>query len=413
MTDLAIFKAVCDDAHCTGCLACVNACHKGAIRKGTNEEGFIRPVLHESLCIDCGRCLKVCPTLHPLKHNVEQVRFPSAYACWSLQNTVRRKSSSGGLFTELSKAVLSQGGSVYGAILDKNIVCVLSSSENENGIDKFRGSKYIQCDIGENRLAEIKKLLIKGSLVLFSGTPCQVAGLKTFLGIDYDNLITVDFLCHGVPSPKLFQRYVKYLEDTYHARIVNFCFRDKRTSWRTFNFKVLFDNEKEVCISRLKDPYCNIFLRDYALQKSCYSCQYTRIHRDSDITMADYWLDCRGKEGSKLPDDDKGISLCLVNTVKGEKLFESVSDNLSRYPLDMELVRDRYKYLHTPTSEPSGRKNFWADFNRMEFKMLASKYGYPNKISIADSIVMRFGRNKWNRLLIKVLYKIQYVFSKL
>lgn len=411
MSDLFIRKAICDDEHCTGCLACVNTCSHNAITKGENEEGFIRPVPKEDLCVNCGKCLNVCPVLHPL--NVANHKFAqTAYACWSQSSVIRKESSSGGLFPELAEAVLSQGGIVYGAKLDENIRCVLSSSDVEGGIDKFKGSKYVQCDIGANRLTEIKKLLAKGTLVLFSGTPCQVAGLKNFLRKDYENLITVDFLCHGVPSPQLFQAYIKYLETVNHAPITGFKFRDKQTSWRTFNFKIMFNNGKTACISRLKDSFYQIFLRDYALQMSCYNCRYTKPNRDSDITMADYWMDCRGAEGKRVSDDDKGMSLCLINTAKGKELFEIIKDRLVYYPLEVKLVRERYKYLHSPTPIPSNRKDFWLDFNKSGFDLVAEKYGYPSKMSLADKIVIKFGQNKWNELLIRILRKIQYILNK-
>lgn len=411
MNELFIRKAICDDEYCTGCLACVNTCSHNAISKGEDKEGFYRPVLNEDLCVNCGRCLNVCPALHPLK-KAENNIVQAAYACWSKSAVIRKESSSGGLFSELAESVLSQGGIVYGAKLDENIRCVLSSSTAEGGIEKFKGSKYVQCDIGANRLAEIKKFLVKGILVLFSGTPCQVAGLKKFLKKDYENLITVDFLCHGVPSPQLFQAYIKYLENANHAKITNFNFRDKQTSWRTFNFKITFNNGKTICISRLKNSFYQIFLRDYALQKSCYNCLYARPNRNSDITMADYWIDCRGTEGKRISDDDKGMSLCLINTSKGKELFKRINDRLAYYPLDIKLVRERYKYLQSPTPMPSNREEFWVDFNQSGFNLLMKKYGYPSKISLADMIIMKFGQNKWNKLLIRFLRKIQYIFNK-
>lgn len=410
MNELFIRKAICDDEHCTGCMACVNTCSHNAISKGENEEGFYRPVLNEDLCVNCGKCLNVCPALHPLKKTESNIL--QAYACWSKSAVIRKESSSGGLFSELAGSVLSQGGIVYGAKLDENIKCVLSSSDASLGIGQFRGSKYVQCDIGTTRLAEIKNLLVKGTLVLFSGTPCQVTGLKSFLKKDYENLITVDFLCHGVPSPQLFQAYIKYLENANHAKITNFNFRDKQTSWRTFNFKITFNNGETICISRLKNSFYQIFLRDYALQKSCYNCLYTRPNRNSDITMGDYWIDCRGTEGKRISDDDKGMSLCLINTAKGKDLFKRINDRLAYHPLDIKLVRERYKYLQSPTPMPSNREEFWMDFNQSGFNLLVKKYGYPSKISLADMIIMKFGQNKWNKLLIRSLRKIQYIFNK-
>lgn len=407
MTEKLCDKAICSDYSCTGCMACVNSCRHGAIIECQNDKGFYRPTIVEDKCVNCGACVNVCPTLHPLPVNNYKHQ---AWCCVNKSMSIRMDSSSGGLFSAIAEYVLAKGGVVYGAMFDECVVCVISNSEDQHGIDKFRGSKYVQARIGSNIFLEIKRRLAKGQLVMYTGTPCQIAGLKGYLKKEYDNLLTVDFLCHGVPSPLVHKDYVKYREGINKSPITLLKHRDKHKSWRIFNFLIKYGNGDEQVIFRTDDPFYQIFLRDYSVQETCFNCLYTKAERGSDITMADYW----SKIGKRqLHDDDNGISLILLNSDKAVKIFNSIRRNLGCQELDFEAVRQKYPYLRKPTAKPALWDNFWMDMNLLAFNEILNKYGYPARKSLADKVIMRFGKTKWNALLLRILWKYDYIMRKL
>ena len=205
-------QVLCDDENCTGCFACVNTCNHGAIVASVNEKGFYRPKIQAEQCVNCGLCSNICPAFSRY-NNTDFIQ--NAYVCKNNSDELRRKSSSGALFSAFADTIISRGGCVYGVKMDKTIVAIFSSSDTEKGIDKFRGSKYVQAYVGYI-FKDILKNLHNGRLVLFTGTPCQVAGLRSFLKKDYPNLYTLDFLCHGVPSPKTFSTYISEIELDEH-----------------------------------------------------------------------------------------------------------------------------------------------------------------------------------------------------
>lgn len=312
-----------------------------------DEEGFLYPQVDETLCIDCGLCEKVCPVL-----NQDERRTPiSCYAAVNPDMVIRKKSSSGGVFTMLAENVIDDGGVVFGAAWDERWRVVHKYTETKEALAAFRGSIYIQSIIGDS-YKQAEQFLKTGRQVLFSGTPCQIAGLRKFLRKDYDNLFTVDFICHGVPSPGVFRWYLqeeinKYIDrkgekksvsfSPIHSipkgdillpdglRIVDIRFRDKREGWKKFSFALTLagssadGKQNSVSLSNTlhEHPFLKGFLNNYYLRPSCHRCPSKQFKSGSDITLADYW----GYQNDIIKDDDTGISAILVSSEKGLNAF--------------------------------------------------------------------------------------------
>ena len=301
-----------DKHNCCGCSACVQACPKQCITMQQDAEGFLYPQVETSGCIDCGLCEKVCPFLHPY-----EPRIPiHSYAAINNDEQVRMESSSGGIFTLLAEQIIGDGGAVFGARFDEKWQVTIDQTETADGLAAFRGSKYVQARVGDT-YAKCAKFLKAGRKVLYSGTPCQIAGLKHYLRKEYDNLLTVDFVCHGVPSPKVWAKYLHEQVGTVNVQRVSM--RDKQhEGWKRYNFVLDYQNEgKMISISswHQKNDYMNAFLRDMILRPSCYACKAKECRSHSDITIADFW----GIQNIRPQmDDDKGTGLVLIHTVKGK-----------------------------------------------------------------------------------------------
>lgn len=302
-----------DKCNCCGCTGCVNVCPKACISMSEDKEGFLYPVVDSVKCIDCGLCEKVCPVLHPLKNEAE----PLVYAAINNDESIRMQSSSGGIFTLLAESVIDRGGVVFGVCFDRDWNVVHDYTETKEGLAKFRGSKYVQSNLG-NSFSLVKTFLNSGREVLFSGTPCQVAGLKNYLRKSYSNLLTVDLVCHGVPSPDVWR---KYLQETicrvFGIRnknnavnpgdyITDISFRAKDIGWKKFSFKIKYKDGRTEMMPFYENPYMNTFLLDISLRPSCYSCPAKLHNVQSDMTLADFW----GVNNiNPFIDDDKGCGL--------------------------------------------------------------------------------------------------------
>ncbi|WP_444379929.1 Coenzyme F420 hydrogenase/dehydrogenase, beta subunit C-terminal domain, partial [Prevotella sp.] len=269
-------KNICNIIECTGCMACANVCAHHAIYIKKDEEGFDRPVIDKSLCVDCGLCVKTCPiNHHPDAH--EPVKI---YSGWSSEEDVRTSSSSGGAFTEIARPVLEEGGVVFGCALNDKLQAEHIYVETLEDLKyKLSGSKYVQSRIG-NSYTLAKGFLRQGRKVLFSGTPCQIAGLKNYLRRDYDNLITVDLICHGVPSPMLFEDYKTFMQKHENMKLTKVSFRCKKSSWIFYNMTLKGHVEKSSALktyvgSYYEDPYIRASQRDYFLRPSCHQCKFT------------------------------------------------------------------------------------------------------------------------------------------
>lgn len=370
---------------CCGCRACAAVCPCNAITMNSDNEGFLYPVVDEAVCVDCNKCVSSCPVINSPEKPSEN---PSAYWAINSDEKMRVESSSGGVFTVLAEKTINNGGIVFGAAMSDDCRSVRHISvDNIDELHKLRGSKYVQSDIGDS-YNRVKEYLDNGKEILFSGTPCQVEGLLGFLGKDYENLICIDLICHGVPSPKVWEKYIQYVEDTVTSRMESVSFRSKRYGWHKYSVLFSFENKKENINTLNDDLFMKAFLRDICLRPSCYSCKFKKLNRQSDITLADFW----GVE-RLLPeiDDDKGVSLVIVHSAKGESLLKSVEQRLKSGKTDLDSA---LKYNTSMLNSVKAHKNrglFFEKMDDVEFSELVSKYA---NISLYSRIRGKLGRIK-------------------
>ena len=310
--------SISEKQNCSGCHACASICPKDCISITADSEGFWYPCVDKSKCIDCGLCEKACSIINPLSSKSN----PDAYACYNKDDEIRMQSSSGGVFTLFAEYVIQQGGVLFGAVFDDDFNVIHSFIGKEQDLYKFRCSKYVQSKIG-GTYSQAKDFLEHGKKVLFTGTPCQIAGLKAYLSKDYVNLICQDIICHGVPSPKVWGKYLSECEKRQQSSAKHIDFRNKQDGWQNYKLSISFKNG--ITYMKPKNSYIMAFLNNISLRPSCYACEFKTLNRLSDITLADFW-------GIKsiMPEmfDDKGVSLVLINSDKGEAVFKAISDKL-------------------------------------------------------------------------------------
>lgn len=335
-----------DKVNCCGCAACVQKCPKQSISLHEDNEGFLYPVVNEETCIDCGLCDKVCPVL-----SQDKPKKPlKVYAAINKNEVIRSQSSSGGIFTLLAEEIIKAQGVVFGARFDENWEVRHDFTETIEGIAAFRGSKYVQSQIGNN-FQKVESFLKKGRKVLFCGTPCQIAGLKRFLRKEYDNLFTVDFICHGVPSPGVWRKYLKekikeeFGSHCEEGKVINISFRDKSISWEKYSFVLDFvHNGTKIRVQeeKFKNLYLRGFLADLYLRPSCHQCPTKELKSGSDITIADFW-----KIENVLPAfySSKGVSCLIVNSNNGNNLLMNVKSLMDYKETEFDLVVNYNKAL--------------------------------------------------------------------
>lgn len=375
---------------CCGCTACKNVCPKKCIEMEADEEGFKYPKINEDLCVNCGKCVSVCPINERKLNDIKNV-----YASINKDSNIRSKSSSGGTFYELCKVIINDDGVVFGCAWDENLVARHMMIDNIIDIQKLCGSKYVQSDLS-NVFQQVKEQLSKGKKVLFSGTPCQVAGLKNFLGKEYDSLILVDVLCHGVPSPKLFEEYIKTKEKECASKVIDINLRDKTKSWHRLHTLLEFENGKEVSVFSGYDTYMSLFLNNISLRPSCYECKFASPARAGDISLGDFWG--VGKTYYEM-DDNKGTSLVLINTNKGKSLWKQLDKNFNFIESNFEVAESGNKVLSTPTVQNTNRNAFYKMFIEQGYDKAADKYAnIPNKPKQLYYNLMRFGLDIYRKL---------------
>lgn len=362
-----------DKHKCCGCAACIQRCPRQCITMQEDSEGFGYPVADPAACIHCGLCEKVCPVLNP-----SETKQPlGVYAAINPNEEIRRGSSSGGIFTLLAEKVIADGGVVFGARFDEHWEVVHDYCDTPDGLAAFRGSKYVQSRIGEC-YRQTETFLKAGRKVLFSGTSCQIAGLHRFLGKEYAGLLTVDIVCHGVPSPSVWREYVTAIHTrpqeiigkntALHSpdknpTITGIAFRDKSAGWRKYRFAVrgTDENEPQDNPERIifretfyENLFMGGFLKDIYLRPSCYACPAKGGKAESDITLGDYW----GIENHHPEmDDDKGTSMVAVHTAKGEEAFRALTckSEISTY----EQALEGNPSMEEPVAEPPLRRYFY------------------------------------------------------
>ena len=349
------------DKHaCCGCSACVQSCPRQCLTMAEDAEGFLYPTPSERAanCNECGLCEQACPLLHRA-----EAREPlQVLAVKNANEQERMASSSGGVFIALARQTLEAGGIVFGAVFNEQWEVVIAPAERMEDVRPMMGSKYVQARVG-NAFQQARQALREGRQVLFSGSPCQIAALRRFLRKPYPNLLCVDFLCHGVPSPAVWRRYVQEIQQQ-HAPIHSIRMRDKSTGWIRASFSVIFHNKKgkemhSLACTYYEDPYIKGFLSDIYLRPSCYGCASKGGRSGSDLTIADYW-----GIGRVMPDfdDDRGVGLVLLNTPAGEAAFAALP--MVVRPSKIADARTYNGGFNEHLREPEGRRKFFAHFLR-------------------------------------------------
>lgn len=392
-----------DPAKCSGCGACAQKCPKHCIRLEENVEGFRYPIINKEQCINCGLCYKVCPFVKKESYRVPLL----VLAARTKDERVLLESSSGGIFFLLSEYVINKGGVVFGATFDEHWEVHHSFTDTIEGIAKFQRSKYVQSVIGDT-YQKVKQFLKDGRTVLFSGTPCQIAGLNKFLKIKYDNLITVDFVCHGVPSPMVWRDYLNEVisinnldyPDTDSAndqsKISNISFRDKTYGWKRFSLAINAGEEGRIILKEPLDinPYMKAFLNNIILRPSCFNCPFKRGSSGSDITIADFW---GGGLFHPSYRDDKGISLIMPYTDIGLYVINQLSFDyeLSSYRKALRCNSAIIKSHHKHPNRDIFFKN------------------YKTKTSVIDWILKCDDLSLFDRIVVYLLSLFDRVNSKI
>lgn len=337
--------------NCTGCGACYNVCPVNAITLQGDEYGFYKPVIDANKCINCGLCEKTCP-LDNYKSNNDE---PKAYALINKDETTRSKCASGGAFAAFAKLILEQNGIVYGVIWNDEIVAVHSRAENIEQLEKMYSSKYVQANTLDT-FKQAKKDLEEKKLVLYSGTPCQIAGLKSYLKKDYENLITIDLVCHGVPSPLVFEKYKNEFMKNFptNEKLININFRSKVKGWSPS----LITTTTTTTVTNMqasKDDYMNAFLNNLSINSSCLNCEFNTLPRVADLSLADFWgVD----ECDKSLNDNKGTSIILVNNDKGQNLLNKIEGNCKLQEVPLEVATKRNPNIYSSSKAHKNREKF-------------------------------------------------------
>ena len=366
-----------DKHECCGCGACYQACPQNCIEMKKDNEGFDYPIVEIDKCKDCGLCEAVCPIIqNQLDKSIKSNSRKKTIGGWHKNEEVRKNSSSGGAFTLFAEFVLKCNGVVYGAAMDGMLKVSHFAVDSLEDLNKLRGSKYVQSDI-KGQYLNVQKDLKNGKIVLFSGTPCQIAGLNTFLGQKYLNLVTCDFICHGVPSPLVFEKYIDYLEKKYGEKVVDFKFRSKEKKWMQNGLQmgtivVFKSGKKKFFMPAYKDSFMNGFLDDIYLRPSCYQCSFKNIDKYySDITIADFWGVDSVLENLN---DGKGTSLVIINSENGYAVFEKVKENFNYKECDfMESIKKNPSIFKSAKLELK-RERFFEAFYSKPFKKVVSRH---------------------------------------
>lgn len=356
--------------HCFGCMACQDICKSNAINMEADKEGFLYPVVDESKCIQCGLCNKVC-----IRNNVQPIlyeeQYPLAYCAYHLDQDVRKVSSSGGIFPALSRYTIEdKKGLVVGVRYNENMTAIFEIADNMEAAKAFRGSKYVKSDF-RGIFPKVKELLKDGRFVLYSGLPCECAGLRSYLQKDYANLLVCELLCHAAPSPKVFNQYVDYLSKKYQSKVIDIDFRNKRVGGKPEDSEVVItlENGKTQTEKTSKNIYFQAFINDFITRPVCSNCKYTFDQRIGDITIGDCWgIDKAAPELS----DNKGTSMVLVNNNKGREAWNSIESKLK---MKESNLKDVFIKNHKKASKDKRQRTaFFQDLDQEPIESLLVKY---------------------------------------
>lgn len=343
--------SIIDKKDCSGCGACANICPHKCISMSYDEEGFLYPIINTEKCIDCHLCEKICPIHKPIPTSRKPLDVRAAI---NENETIRLQSSSGGIFSLLADYILDSGGVVVGAAYteDWNVEHIIVSSKTE--LKRLRGSKYVQSQT-KNIYKQVSNNLLEGKLVLFSGTPCQISGIKSFLKKEYDNLITIEIFCHGVPSTLVYQKYIKEISKGEPISYVNM--RAKPEGWKLYHFEI-----NDYSASWRNDIFMKAFLNNLILRPSCYRCKFKEGRCGSDLALGDFW---GVKTVHQELDDDKGLSLISLNSEKGRKLYERIK-TIKDKKIDYNEAIIQNSGITGSVKEHKNRKLFFKRINSTE-----------------------------------------------
>ncbi len=386
--------------NCCGCTACMHICPVEAIEMKEDEERFFYPSVDQGKCIGCGKCVAVCPFLVDKKDqiNIKQ----QYYAVKHKNNEIIEKSSSGGVFTAISDVILQRAGVIYGAAFTEGHVIRHERAETEAGRNRFRGSKYVQSDMG-SVMDQVRNDLEANRWVLFSGTPCQVEGVKNYLSgkhINSNKLILCDFICHGVASPGVWKKYVNFLCKKYKNEMITYIFRGKEYGWHNPSPQIIVGNQDVSWEYKGKRSFLKMYVTCYITRNCCYNCKWTSYSRVSDITLGDFW-----NIGSIAPemDDNKGCSSMIINTKKGEAIFRECELALKLIECGKEDVWQ--PHLEYANEIPKKRDSFWADFANKDFEEVLDIYGkgslMGNCKKLLTPVIKKLGIYVWAGKLYK------------
>lgn len=388
-------KIIITEKECTGCHACFSICPKKAIEMRVNEKGFLQPVINYDFCVKCKMCQSVCPL------NISEIQNtgePIVYAAYSLDDENHYNSSSGGIFSLLAFEVLREGGAVYGAGFSDSFQVEHQRMTKE--VKPLRTSKYVQSRIG-NMFSEAEKDLKSGKKVLFSGTPCQIGGLYSFLKqkkVNIENLLTVDLICHGVPSPLLWEKHLANISLGRTPIFINF--RDKRTSWGSFSLTCQFHDGTEYSREAGKDAYMQGFFANMTLRESCYSCYFKTKSRMADITLADYW----GVEkfNSEMMDKN-GTSAVIIHSPKGQKFFSKIKEQIKSKKIPMDSILAYNKSMVQSVIQHPRTKKFWNQ---------AIEQGYVHYEDLIIQLLKPTLVEKFNLWIVKIKRAVKRKFRR-
>ena len=399
-SDIVLFK---NKENCCGCGACMQLCPKNAIKMREDECGFIYPKINYEICIGCGKCKSSCAFQNKIINNSPQKTF----AAVSKDSEIVKKSASGGVFASLAKKFINDKGIVFGASFCDEWNVKHIKVDNIDDLIKLQGSKYTQSST-EKTYSEAKKLLKKGIKVLYSGTPCQIAGLYGYLGNDYDNLITVDLVCHGVPNNRMFKEYLYFLENKEHGKIKQFTFRDKNIGWGINGSAVILkkDSEKIKKILQSASSYFFYFSQGLIYRDSCYKCKYACSHRPADLTLGDYWgIEKVHPEylGNNGWNESKGISVVIANTIKGIEFLNKNQSCFEMKKSDFEKASEGNLQLRRPSEYNIKREEILEIYMKNGWQGIEARFNKNIGIRKYNSFIKSFIPVSLKRLLKKYI----------
>lgn len=378
---------VTDKKMCCGCTACFNVCPKKCISMEFDNEGFLYPAVDKSKCIQCNMCDEVCPCLNIQKEIVNEKQ--EAYIVAHKNYEILKDSTSGGMFTAIADYVIENDGIVIGATMEDNFIVKHIEVEKKDQLYKFRNSKYVQSELG-NLFSQIRKYLLSGRKVCFSGTPCQVEALKSFLKRDYENLILVDVVCRAVPSPGVWNKYVKYITKKNNSKPESIRFRDKSLGYQFSTMQMTFANGKIVRNGIESDIWLRMFFSGMIIRPSCTECKFRKRYHISDFTI---WDCFNVAEYTKDIDEKLGATNVLIHSKKGRKIFEDIKENLIFLSIDPKTIVNGMKELSESPKENEKKDMFFKDYSSMDIEEVINKY-FPMTILVRVKKIVRIVLNR-------------------